>query len=141
MGKTYQTTIINATVEKVWERIRGFHDLSWAPNVVTSCQQVGKKQGDQIGAKRILNGMFHETLIAISELERSFKYSIDDGPPPVSKNDVHNYFGSVRLLPVTENDTCFIEWSSVWESKGKEAEEFCHNIYLALINDLKKAFS
>ena len=141
MGKTYQTAIINAPADKVWKKIRGFHDLSWAPNVVTSCEQAGEKQGDQIGAKRILNGLFHETLVAFSELERSFTYSIDDGPSPVSKDDVQNYYVSVRLFPVTENDTCFIEWSSSWESKGNDAEEFCHNIYLALLEDLKKTFT
>ena len=140
MGKTYQTTIINAPIDKVWDKIRNFHDLSWAPNVVTSCVSVGDKKGDQIGAKRILNDVFHETLVEFSELNHSFQYSIDDGPPPVSKDDVKAYYGSVRLLPVTDSDTCFIEWSSRWESKGNEAEEFCHTIYMALLADLQKTF-
>jgi len=140
MGKTYQTTIIDAPLEKVWEKVRNFHDFSWAPNVVTSCIAVGDKKIDQIGAKRVLNKVFHETLVEYSELNRSFKYSIDDGPPPVSKNDVKEYYGSVRLLPVTDSDKCFIEWSSRWESKSNEAEEFCHNIYIALFADLHKTF-
>ena len=76
-----------------------------------------------------------------SELNHSFQYSIDDGPPPVSKDDVKDYYGSVRLLPVTDSDACFIEWSSRWEAKGNEAEEFCHGIYVALLADLQKTFS
>ena len=141
MGKTYQTTIINAPLNKAWDKIRNFHDLSWAPNVVTSCVSVGDKKGDQIGAKRILNDAFHETLVEFSDLNNSFQYSIDDGPPPVSKDDVKDYYGSVRLLSVTDTNTCFIEWSSRWESKGNEAEEFCHHIYVALLTDLQKTFA
>ncbi len=140
MGKTYQTAVINAPVDRVWSRIRNFHDLSWGSAVVEKCEAVGKKPGDQVGAGRILNDAFHETLVEFSELNRSFKYSIDDGPAPVSKNDVKDYIGSVRLIPITDNDTCLIEWSSSWESATDDACEFCHNIYVALIDELKKAF-
>lgn len=35
MGQTYQSTVINAPAEKVWNAIRNFHDLSWAPNLIT----------------------------------------------------------------------------------------------------------
>ena len=140
MGKTYQTAVINAPVDQVWNKIKNFHDLSWASGVVEKCEAVGSKPGDQIGAKRILNDAFHETLVELSELDKSFKYSIDDGPAPVSKDDVKDYIGAVRLFPITENDTCFIEWSSNWEAPKNEACDFCHNIYVALLNELKKAF-
>jgi polyketide cyclase/dehydrase/lipid transport protein len=140
MGKTYQTAVISAPVGQVWNKIKNFHDLSWGAAVVEKCEAVGDKPGDQIGARRILNDAFHETLVAFSELDRSFKYSIDDGPAPVSKNDVKDYIGAVRLIPITDNDTCLIEWSSNWESSTDDACEFCRNIYVALINELKKAF-
>ncbi len=140
MGKTYQTAVINAPVDQVWIKIKNFHDLSWGAAVVEKCEAVGGKPGDQIGSRRILNDAFHETLVALSEVDRSFKYSIDDGPTPVSKNDVKDYIGAVRLIPITENDTCLIEWSSSWESSTEDACSFCHNIYVALINELKKAF-
>ncbi len=140
MGKTYQTAVINAPVDRVWSKIKNFHDLSWASGVVGKCEAVGDRPGDQIGARRILNDAFHETLVAFSEVDRSFKYSIDDGPAPVSKTDVKDYIGSVRLFPITESDTCFIEWSSNWEAPKDDACDFCHNIYVALLNELKKAF-
>lgn len=108
----------------------------WLKNV----KRWGASRGDQIGARRILNDAFHETLVAFSELDRSFKYSIDDGPAPVSKKDVKDYIGEVRLIPITDNDTCLIEWSSNWESATEDACSFCHNIYVAVINELKKAF-
>ncbi len=140
MGKTYQTAVINAPVDQVWSKIKNFHDLSWAAGVVEKCEVVGDKPGDQIGARRILNDVFHETLVELSELGKSFKYPIDDGPSPVSKSDVKDYIGSVRLFPITESDTCFIEWSSNWEAPKDDACDFCHNIYVALLNELKKSF-
>ncbi len=140
MGKTYQTAVINVPVDQVWNKIKDFHNMSWASGVVEKCEVVGDLKGNQIGARRILNDAFHETLVAFSELDKSFKYSIDDGPAPVSKNDVKDYIGAVRLISVTENDTCLIEWSSSWESPTEDACDFCHNIYVALLDALKKSF-
>ena len=140
MGKTYQTTVINAPAHKVWDKIKNFHDMSWASGVVEKCEAVGDLKGNQIGARRVLNDAFQETLVEFSELDKSFKYSIDDGPAPVSKNDVKDYIGAVRLVPVTDNDTCLIEWSSSWESSTDDACSFCHNIYVALLDALKKSF-
>ena len=138
MGKTYQSIVINAPIDQVWTSVRDFHNLSWAPNVITKCEKIGDPAGAQIGAKRILNDAFHETLVELSDLDHSFRYSIDDGPSPVSPNEVSNYIGSVRLLPVTDSGTTFLEWSSSWEGKDDQACDFCHNIYLALLADLKK---
>ena len=140
MGKTYQTAVINAPVDQVWNKIKNFHDMSWGSAIVEKCEAVGAKSGDQVGASRILNGAFHETLVAFSEVDKSFKYSIDDGPAPVSKDDVKDYIGEVRLIAITENDTSLIEWSSNWESPKDDACDFCHNIYVALLNELKKSF-
>ena len=101
---------------------------------------MGDKPGDQVGARRILNGVFHEALVEFSELGKSFNYSIDDGPAPVSKDDVKDYIGAVRFIPVTDNDTCLVEWSSNWEAPKDDACDFCHNNYVALIEELNKAF-
>lgn len=140
MGKTYQSTTINASSDKVWSTIRNFHDLSWAPNVVTSVAVVGDFVGDQIGARRILNDAFHETLVELSEVERTIKYSIDDGPSPVSKDNVSNYIGTVQVRPITEGDGgTFVEWFSNWEGNGTDCHDFCHPIYVALLGDMKSS--
>ena len=54
MGQTHQSTVIAAAPEQVWQAIRNFHDLGWAPNVITSLEVVGEIAGDQEGAGRIL---------------------------------------------------------------------------------------
>ncbi len=99
MGQTHQSTEISAPPEQVWDALRNFHDMSWAPNVITSLEVVGEIAGDQEGASRILNGAFHETLLEVDDAERRVRYTIDDGPSPVSKTDVSNYVGQVQVSP------------------------------------------
>ena len=114
MGKTYQSVVINAPVEKVWGVLRNFHDLSWASGVVTSCTPVGDLKAVQVGARRIVNNAFHETLVELSEVDRTLKYTIDDGPSPVSKDEVKNYIGVVHAIPITDEDRhggCSTTWA------------------------------
>ncbi len=69
MPTTNQSIDIDAPIQKVWSRFDDFHDLSWAPNVITH-----------------------------------------------------------------------VEWSSSWVSKEEDAVEFCHGIYVALLNELAESF-
>lgn len=139
MGQTYQSIVINAPAEKVWSAIRNFHDLSWAPNVITRVDVVGSQKGDEVGAGRVLNDAFRETLREMNDDASGFAYSIDDGPSSVSKADVSNYVGRVSVRPVTEGGGTFVEWSSVWERNDEATAEFCHGIYVALLADMKKS--
>jgi hypothetical protein len=142
MGKCYNSAAIEAPCEKVWETICNFHDLAWAAGVVTGVEAKGDIKGDQVGAKRIINDAFHETLLTLDNQEHTFSYSIDDGPEPLAKDSVSNYVGSVRLLPITESNTTFIEWQSTYESPDDNAiAEFCNPIYEALLGALKQHFS
>ncbi len=142
MGKCYNSAVIDAPCEKVWQTIRNFHDLSWAPGVVTKVQAEGDLKGDQVGAKRILNEAFHETLLSLNDDERTFTYSIDDGPEPVSKDSIKNYVGTVRVAPVTDSGKSFVEWQSTYESSNDGAvSNFCSPIYAALLDALKQHFA
>lgn len=140
MGKTYQSIVVRAPAEKVWETLRNFHDLSWAPDVISSVDIVGDKKGDQPGAKRVLNGAFHETLQTLDDDNRDLSYSIDEGPSPIAPGEVSNYQGNVRVRPITEGDGgSFVEWYSGWTGNDEAAAEFCHGIYAGLLEQLKKA--
>ena len=100
------------------------------------CESVGDTSGIEIGAKRILNNAFHETLLESNESEHRVRYSIDDGPSPASASEVRDYIGQVQLKPITLNNATFVEWSSSWESTSEEARDFCHQIYMALLKAL-----
>jgi hypothetical protein len=103
-------------------------------------EKVGSVDGREAGAKRIINDAFHETLVEIVADEYKMKYSIDDGPSPVSRDEVSNYFGVIKLSPATGANGMLVEWSSSWESDVEDAAEFCHGIYVALLGELAESF-
>lgn len=140
MPSTLQSTDVPASISEVWIRFNNFHDLSWAPNVINKMEKVGDRKGSEVGAKRILNDAFHETLVEIDHDTFSLKYSIDEGPSPVSSEEVSNYFGSVKLTSKDNGAATHVEWSSTWDSNVEDAVEFCHGIYVALLKDLKASF-
>ncbi len=140
MGKCYQKIEIEAPINQVWDTISDFHDLSWAPNVVASVTKVGVRDGNEIGAGRILNDVFHETLTVLDPRNFTFSYSIDDGPGPVASDAVSDYTGTVKLTATDSG--CLVEWSSVFESQSEnEVADFCNPIYMALLNSLKETLS
>jgi hypothetical protein len=139
MGKTYQSIVINAPADRVWETLRNFHDMSWCPSVITGVDPVGDVPGDQVGAERVLNGAFHEALRELSDEEHTFAYNITDGPSPISQSEISDYWGRVVIRPITQGSGTFVEWSSSWEKNDQAAYDFLHPIYCALLDDLKQS--
>ena len=137
----YNSTVIHAPASDVWALFQNFHDMSWAEGVITKIEPIGNSAGHEIGAKRILNDAFHETLRVLDDENRTIEYSIDDGPDAVSKENVQGYIGKVRVLPVTDDGATFVEWSSSWAGGGEGTEEFCNPIYRALLDALKNHLS
>lgn len=138
MPRCYQSIVIKAPTDKAWDTIRNFHDMSWAASVIQKCEAIGEKAGNEIGARRILNDVFHETLLECNDKEHRITYSIDEGPSPVSSAEVSNYIGELHLIPVTLDNSTFVEWSSTWDSVSEDAAEFCHQIYVALLRELAR---
>ena len=137
----YNSTVVAAPAEDVWAALRDFHNMSAFPNVIESVDVVGDVSGTQPGAGRILNGVFHETLISLNDDDRVIRYSIDDGPAAVSKDNVSGYVGEVSLYSVTDDNATFVLWTSSWENSGGGVAEFCNPIYQALLSDLKASFA
>jgi len=141
MGQCYNSVVINAPSDQVWDAIKDFHEMAWAAGVITSVEKAGEHDGSTPGAKRILNGAFHETLLSIDQAEKTFSYSIDDGPEPLSKDSVQKYIGTVKVHSVTLDDTTFLEWRSDYESADDQAVgDFCNPIYHALLSAMKNHF-
>lgn len=139
MGTTYHSAVIETPVDRVWHAIRDFHDVSWAPGVLTKCVVVGDKKGDQIGARRLLNDQFHETLLALDDVDRAMRYQIDDGPSPVSRREIHDFVARLRCLPVTATGHTFLELSASWEGSGEPVSRFAGPIYEAILAAARKA--
>lgn len=140
MGTCHNSILVNAPIDKVWATIRDFHDImSWAPELITSCEVVGDAKGDQLGAKRVLNGAFHETLLGLNDLEYTIQYRIDDGPGPVAKDAVSDYHGTLQLFPATLDNATLAQWTSRYDSADSNAVgELCNPFYAAALQALKK---
>ena len=139
MGECYNKIEINSPISDVWNTISNFHDMSWATDVIINVSKVGDKKGTEIGAKRVLNGAIHETLINFDANNFSFSYNIDHGPGPVS-NFVSNYIVVVKLSSVTGGT--LVEWRSSFESENdNDVAGFLNPIYSTLLSALKKTLS
>ena len=134
----YNSVTVGAPVDKVWETVRNFYDMSWGDIQI---EAVGDAGNTEVGAKRILNGAFHETLLTFDDEERTFSYRMDDGPDAVSKDNVQGYLGEVRVFPVTDDNSTFVLWTSRWDSSGGGVQEFCDPIYQGLLAALKSHFA
>ena len=138
----YNSIVIEAPAEKVWDVLRNFHELSWARNIITKVEIVGDKPFFEVGAKRIVNDSFYETLLSFDNHAKKFSYSIDDGPGVASKDNLIGYVGELTVLPVTENNSSFVLWTTTWELEKKEGvAEFLNPLYEALLLDLKTYIS
>ena len=58
MGTTHQEIEINAPVDTVWNAIRNFHDMSWAPNVVTSVEWTSSWEQNDEAARDFCQGIY-----------------------------------------------------------------------------------
>ena len=87
-------------------------------------------------------GAFEETLQELDETRFRIAYRIDNGPEPVSQDTVSNYVGAIKLLPVTSDDTTFVQWTSEYDSEDPQlVADFCNPIYAALLASLCDHFS
>ena len=122
MVSVRRSTVIDAPIAAVWEVLRDFngHDR-WHPAVDRSRVEGGRRS-DQVGVVRdfVLTGgeRLRERLLALSDKEHSFRYSIVESEIPLQ-----NYVAEVSLKPVTDGDRTFWSWSSRFETpKGRERE-------------------
>lgn len=111
MPQIFVSSVVNAPVEKVWTTIRRFDAAAhWLPFVKSSPIEDG---GDptRVGCIRVLTQtdgeVFREVLLALSDAERSYSYTFVSSPVPV-----RNHQTTLRVLPITDGDRSYVEWSS-----------------------------
>ena len=143
MAKVYVSSVINAPVQTVWERIRDFNALPrWHP-VVAESRIEGGLRSDAVGCVRNFTlrdgGNLREQLLALSDVDHVCTYSILVSPLPVA-----NYVATLQLRRVTEGDRTFAEWSAAFDPSPVEAEkagvETITGVFQAGFNALKQHF-
>ena len=114
MARVYMSSVIDASAEKVWERVRDFNGLpSWHPRIRDSRIEEALPS-DKVGCIRnfhLQNGdNLREQLVGLSDYDMFCSYVILESPMPIT-----DYVATLRLTPITDGPRCFIEWSAEFE--------------------------
>ena len=84
-------------------------------------------RSDQIGCVRSFRlkdgGRIRERLLALSDYEMSFEYSILESPM-----GVENYIAAFRLIPVTDLDHTFAEWTAEFDAAPEREDGLVRSI-------------
>lgn len=141
MARVYVSSVIEAPVAKVWERVRDFNGMPrWHPAIRDSRIENGEPS-DRVGCVRdfhLQNGdRIRERLLGLSDYDYFCTYSILESPMPLS-----DYIATLRLTPITDGDRTFAEWSAEFDCAPEEAEDLVGgigtNVFQAGFNALKR---
>ena len=144
MAKAYGSAIIPAPASAVWAVVRDFNALpKWTPFVAESRIEQNKPP-DQIGCIRNFllkdGGRIREQLLALSDYEMSFEYSILESPM-----GVENYVATFRLIPVTDSDQTFAEWTAEFDAAPERedglVQSIGRNVFAAGLAALRARFA
>ncbi len=114
MIRVYTSSVIDAGADSVWARVRDFNALpQWHPGIADSRIE-NSQASDRIGCVRHFHtrdgGMIRERLLALSDYDFSCSYEIIE-----SGMGVDNYVATLKLMPVTDGNRCFAEWSAEFD--------------------------
>lgn len=145
MAKSYASTVINASADDVWARIRDFNGLpNWAGEAIEKSELEDGLPADQVGVVRHLtlgNGEMHirERLVSLSDEERSYSYNFEMTP-----FDVDNYLATLRVTPVTDGGGSFVEWWTTFDCNRDEQAHwtgfFANEVFQGGFDALKAHF-
>lgn len=143
MAKVYRSCILDAPADRVWRDIRDFNGLAnWHPAIALSRIE-NSHPADKVGCVRNFQlkdgGRIREKLLSLSDYDYTCMYAILESPM-----DVSDYVATLRLLPVTEGNRCFIEWSADFDcpsaKEGELTETIGDGIFQAGFDALKKRY-
>ncbi len=122
MVTVFETSVIDAPIEKVWEVVRGFNDLpKWHPAIAKSEIEEGLDPFT-VGCVRnfyLQDGEnIRETLLAFSDLDLMFSYDM-----LTTGLGLFNYISTMELRPITDGNRTYIQWSAEFTTKDGEEDE------------------
>ena len=122
MIRVYTSSVVDASADTVWSRIRDFNGLpQWHAGIADSRIENGEA-ADKVGCIRHFHtrdgGMIRERLLALSDYDYSCVYEILESPM-----GVENYVATLKLTPITDGGRTFAEWSAEFDcAEGRERE-------------------
>lgn len=138
------SSVIDAPVEQVWQRIRDYNGLpSWHPRMVESHIEDGRAATD-IGCVRnfkvVSGATIREKLLAFSDADHLVSYSIIETPQPIS-----NHEATLQLRRVTDGERTYAEWTATFDTPADQAETVAkgmgENVFQGGFDALKNHFA
>ena len=127
MPRVYISSVIDASADRVWSIVRDFNGLPrWMPGVADSRIE-GGQPADKVGCIRNFNmrngGNISEQLLSLSDYEYTCSYAILESPMGVS-----NYTATLKLMPITDGDRTFAEWTAEFDCDPAREQELVDQI-------------
>jgi hypothetical protein len=122
MIKVYTSSVIDASADTVWSRIRDFNGMpQWHPGIADSRIE-NNEPSDKVGCIRHFHtrdgGAIRERLLALSDYDFTCTYEILESPMGVA-----NYIATLKLTPITDGNRSFAEWTAEFDcDEGRERE-------------------
>jgi len=137
MSQTRATVEIPASAEEVWKLIGGFNALpDWLPFIVESVAGEGGRVRHLTTAD---GAVIVERLQTFDNAARTYSYSIEQGPFPVS-----DYLATVKVSAVPGKQAALVEWGGQFVAVGvSEAEAIAifDGVYQGGLKELSKHFA
>ena len=127
MIQVYTSSVIDASADAVWAKIRDFNALpQWHPAIADSRIE-NSQASDRVGCVRYFHlrdgGLIRERLLALSDYDFTCTYSILESPLGVD-----NYVATLKLTPITDGGRCFAEWSAEFDCPPQREAELSSSI-------------
>lgn len=134
MAKATAYIDLNSDIDQVWQLIGGFDSLpDWLPFI----PQSQLSEGGRVRTLKSVDGeTIIERLLDFNEAERSYSYTILQGPAPV-----RDYQSTLRVLPAGGGEGVRVEWFGSFTPEGisdAEASTLFTGIYVDGLAALKQ---
>lgn len=139
----FTSSVIDAPIDDVWAKIRDFNALpAWHPSIADSHIENGEP-GDKVGCIRNFNlkdgGNIREQLLTLSDIDYQCTYSILISPMPLE-----NYLATLRLVPITDGNRTYAEWTAEFNCRPEDEEtlinDIGNNVFQGGFEALKSSF-
>jgi hypothetical protein len=144
LAKVFVSAVVDAPAADVWAVVRDFNGLpGWLPMAAESRIEQSTKP-DQIGCVRNFSlkdgGRIRERLLALSDFDFSMTYAILESPM-----GVEDYVSTLRLIPITDGDRTYAEWSAEFNCPPARETELVNligrNVFLGGLRALQTRFA
>lgn len=122
MIRVFRSTVIPASVERVWSIVRDFNALPvWLPAAVRSEIEEGKDAATVGCIRRVIaddGSTVRQVLTELSDAEHRCSYGLLSASYPM-----RNYTATFQLHPVTDTNHCYMTWFGVFNVDADKEED------------------